>query len=201
MKPIHLNLASRPYRDYRPVYAVVVVMSLLTAFLMLNNVETYYRYTHETRATRTKIASVEAQAEQEQAAAKVVEQRLETLDLGRLNAQTRFVNAKLAQRAFSWSTLLDELESVVANDVRLIAVSPSFDDDEVNLRLTFAAKTAEGMIETINRMNDDPQFRSPFPSNESVKNGQYSFALSVRYLPPPVHTPAVQVKSSGKVTR
>jgi type IV pilus assembly protein PilN len=200
VKPIHLNLASRPYRDYRPVYAVVVVMSLLTAFLMLNNVETYYRYTHETRATRTKIASVEAQAEQEQAAARVVEQRLETLDLGRLNAQTKFVNAKLAQRAFSWSTLLDELESVVARDVRLIAVSPRF-DDEVNLRLNFAAKTAEGMIQTINRMNDDPQFRSPFPSNESVKNGQYTFALSVRYLPPPVHTAGVQVKSSGKVTR
>ena len=31
MKPLHLNLASRPYRDYRPVYAAVVVMSLLTA--------------------------------------------------------------------------------------------------------------------------------------------------------------------------
>ena len=31
VKPIHLNLASRPYRDYRPVYAVVVLMSLLIA--------------------------------------------------------------------------------------------------------------------------------------------------------------------------
>ena len=56
MKPIHLNLAARPYRDYRPVYAAVVVMSLLAAFLMLNNVETYYRYIHETKATRAKKA-------------------------------------------------------------------------------------------------------------------------------------------------
>ena len=43
MKPLHLNLASRPYRDYRPVYATVVVMSLVTAFLMLYPVETGYR--------------------------------------------------------------------------------------------------------------------------------------------------------------
>jgi hypothetical protein len=43
VKPIHLNLAARPYRDYRPVYAVVVLLSLLTAFLMLNNVESNYR--------------------------------------------------------------------------------------------------------------------------------------------------------------
>ena len=39
MKPIHLNLAARPFRDYRPVYAAVVAISLLTAFLMLNNIE------------------------------------------------------------------------------------------------------------------------------------------------------------------
>ena len=58
MKPLHLNLASRPYRDYRPVYATVVVMSLVTAFLMLNNVETYYRYTRETHSTRPKIATI-----------------------------------------------------------------------------------------------------------------------------------------------
>src|SRR6185436_1394311 len=42
----------------------------------------------------------------------IAEQKLQALDLAGLDAQTRFVNAKLAERAFSWSTLLDELESV-----------------------------------------------------------------------------------------
>ena len=51
MKPLHLNLASRPYRDYRPVYAAVVAMSLVTAFLMLNNVETYSAVTSLLRVT------------------------------------------------------------------------------------------------------------------------------------------------------
>lgn len=200
MKPIHLNLASRPYRDYRPVYAAVVVMSLLTAFLMLNNVETYYRYVHETRATRTKTASLEAQAEKERQSARAVEQRLAALDLSRLNAQTKFVNAKLYERAFSWSALLDELESVVANDVRLISVSPHFGAGPVQLNLVFAAKTAQGMIDTINRMNADPQFRDPFPANESVKDGTYQFQLTVLYIPPPVQT-STQLKSSLGVSR
>jgi hypothetical protein len=199
VKPIHLNLASRPYRDYRPVYAAVVVMSLLTAFLMLNNVETYYRYVHETRATREKTAAVEAQAEQQRQGAVAVEQRLAALDLKRLNAQTKFVNAKLYQRAFSWSTLLDELESVVANDVRLISVSPQFGGGPVTLHLVFNAKTAQGMIDTINRMNADPQFRDPFPANESVEGGTYQFQLTVLYIPPPVQTVA-HVKSRGEVS-
>ncbi len=185
MKPIHLNLAARPYRDYRPVYAVVVLMSLLTAFLMLNNVETYYRYIHETRNTRAKIASVEAEAARERENAAKVEQRLKSIDLAHLDAQTKFVNAKLAERAFSWSALLDQLESILGDDVRLVTVAPSFSDEgNIALSLSFQSKSSEGMITTLNRMNDDPHFRNPFPSNETqTPDGQFQFMLTSEYLP------------------
>ena len=191
MKPFHLNLASRPYRDYRPVYAAVVAMSLITAFLMLNNVETYYRYTRDTRSTRAKIASIEAQTQQERQREQAVQQRIKGLDLRRLSAQTSFVNAKLAERAFSWSTLLDELESVLVDDVRLVSVAPSFaDDGSIRLGLQFVSKSADGLIKTINRMNADPQFLQPFPGGQSALDdgGGYSFNLSVQYLPPPIPT-------------
>ena len=191
MKPLHLNLASRPYRDYRPVYAAVVAMSLLTAFLMLNNVETYYRYTRDTRSTRTKIETIEAQTKQERQREEIVKQRIKNLDLRRLSAQTSFVNAKLAERAFSWSTLLDELESVLVDDVRLVSVAPSFGETgAVELSLSLVSKSADGMIKTINRMNADPQFQHPFPSSQSVlkDGGGYSFGLSVKYIPPPIST-------------
>ncbi len=188
MKPLHLNLASRPYRDYRPVYATVVVMSLITAFLMLNNVETYYRYTRDTQSTRNKIATIEAQTQQEREREAAVQQRIKRLDLARLAAQTKFVNAKLAERAFSWSMLLDELESVLGDDVRLISVTPRFDQrGKILLALDFQSKTADGMIKTINRMNADPQFRNPFPSMQTARpEGDFSFLLTAEYVPPPV---------------
>ncbi|MFL6279156.1 MAG: hypothetical protein ACJ731_03530 [Vicinamibacterales bacterium] len=188
MKPLHLNLAARPYRDYRPVYATVVVMSLVAAFLMLNNVETYYRYTRDTQSTRTKIATIEKQTQQERESEAAVQQRIKRLDLARLAAQTKFVNAKLAERAFSWSMLLDELESVLADDVRLISVAPRFQPDgKINLALSFQSKNADGMIKTINRMNANPQFRNPFPSMQTeIAEGGFSFDLNVQYVPPPV---------------
>ncbi len=65
MKPLHLNLASHPYRDYRPLYAVVVLASLLIAFMLLNNIETGYRYVRDTRTTRDKIAQIDQQAQAE----------------------------------------------------------------------------------------------------------------------------------------
>lgn len=187
MKPIHLNLAARPYRDYRPVYAAVVLMSLLTAFLMLNNIDTYYRYIHETKATRGKIAEREAQAAQERSREAVSKRRLAQVDLGKLDDQTHFINAQLAERAFSWSVLLDDLENVLNEDVRLVSVAPSFaPDGSVKLTLAFETKSANGMIETMNRMHAHPKFQNPFPSNETkLDDGGYSFALGVDYLTQP----------------
>jgi hypothetical protein len=185
VKPIHLNLAARPYRDYRPVYAVGVVLSLLTAFLMLNNIDTYYRYVHETQATRAKIAQVEEQNRVELQKEEQARNRLKGLDLARLDSQTRFINAKLAERAFSWSKLLDELESILADDVRLLTVTPGFSEDRgIQLVLTFQSKSADGMLTTINRMNADSHFADAFPSSESVDdNGIYSFDLTAKYAP------------------
>lgn len=185
MKPIHLNLAARPYRDYRPVYAVVVLLSLLAAFLMLNNVDTYFRYIRETKSTRAKIADIEAQAQRERELAAAAQRRVQNFDVARLDRQTRFINAKLGERAFSWSTLLDELESVLADDVRLVSVAPQFQKDgSINLALVFQSKSGDGMITTINRMHRDPQFANPFPTVEQQIEGGYSFQLSVTYLPP-----------------
>jgi hypothetical protein len=184
VKPIHLNLAARPYRDYRPVYAAVVVLSLLTAFLMLNNVETYYRYVRETKSTRAKIAELEQQVAKERENEQVAKRRLQGLDLTRLDQQTKFINAKLAERAFSWSQLLDELESILVDDVRLVSVSPTFDKSgAIMLSLSFETKSNDGMITTINRMNADPQFADAFPTTESQIEGGYSFVINARYMP------------------
>jgi hypothetical protein len=185
VKPIHLNLASRPYRDYRPVYAVVVLLSLLTAFLMETNIETYYRYIHETQATRGKIAELEEQTKREHDRDEMARQRLKGLDLARLSAQTKFINAKLAERAFSWSRLLDALEAVLADDVRLISVAPSFDaNGRIDLSLDLQSKSPDGMITTINRMNADPRFAGPFPNMETqMEGGLYSFRITAQYRP------------------
>jgi hypothetical protein len=188
VKPIHLNLASRPYRDYRPVYAVVVAMSLLTAFLMLNNVETYYRYERDTSSTSGRIELLESKIRSERQRQEIAQRQLRNLDLATLDAQTRFINAKLTERAFSWSTLLDELESVLAQDVRLVSVGPKFNaDGTIALALNFEAKGPMGMITTINRMNADPQFSNPFPAAESRnEDGSFNFNLSVQYRPPAI---------------
>ena len=185
MKTLHVNLASRPYRDYRPVYAVVVVASLIIAFMMLTNFDTWYRYQRDTKNTRADIAKYETQIEQEQKKAELANEQIKTIDLVSLGKQSKFVNAQLAERAFSWSELLDRLEATMPNDVRILSVAPSFGDDgNVHLNLNCEAKSTDGMTNTINRFNRSPHFASPFPNSEAISpSGGFSFTLGVDYKP------------------
>lgn len=184
MKPIHLNLASRPFRDYRPVYAAVVVMALLTAFLGLNNVDTFLRYRTETKTTRANIARLEEQMADEQRKSATLTQRLKGVDLKLLASQAEFANTQLAERAFSWSELLDRLERVLPADVRLQSVTPSFaKDGMVHLAMNCVTKTGEGLSATINRFNADPHFANAFPFVETAMQGEYHFSLGVDYRP------------------
>lgn len=196
MKPIHLNLASRPYRNYTPVNVVAASMFVLTLILAWFNLDTYLRYKVETGATTAKIAEVQAQTAREKQLEESAQTRLASIDVKFLDDQTRFINTKLTERAFSWSALLDELESVLADDVRLLSIGPTFKPDgSINLALAFQSKSGDGMITTINRMHRDPQFFNPFPHNESVDGGIWSFNMDVTFRPPgPTTIGALEVK-------
>jgi hypothetical protein len=53
--------------------------------------------------------------------------------------------------------------------------------------MTFQSKTGTGMINTLNKMNADPQFRNAFPSNETgLETGGYEFTISAQYIPPAI---------------
>jgi hypothetical protein len=184
LKPIHLNLAARPFKDYRPLYAVVVVTSLIIAFLMLNNIDAYYRYVRETESTRAEIARIQKQIENEREAAQAAQTHIKGMDLTTLGNQTRFINAQLAERAFSWSELLDRLEDVVPRDVRIVSITPSFTESGI-VRLTMAceAKTSAGMVNTLDRFQRHPQFSEAFPGTQTNTGTGSSFSLTVDYRP------------------
>jgi Tfp pilus assembly protein PilN len=185
LRAIHLNLASRPYRDYRPVYVVVVLISLATAFLMLSNIDTYLKYVHETKTQRTKIEQLDAQTAQESQHADQLQSQVAGVNFKALNAEVKYVNSQLAERAFSWSELLDRLERVLPKDVRIATLAPSFDKNgAVRLDMSCVSKTADGLVDTINALNRDPAFSQPFPhSSETADGGVYSFSISVQYHP------------------
>jgi Tfp pilus assembly protein PilN len=184
VKPIHLNLAAKPYRDYRPYIAVMAIGWLLVALMALNNLDTWYRYQHDTKTTRDEIAALERQTDVERTKLQASQQRLRSINVPLMTAQTQYVNSRLAERAFSWSELLDRLERVLPDDVRLLAVSPTFNKNGfVHLNLSCVGKGDTSMVRTLDRFNRDSHFARPFPTSEDNTGNGYSFGIGVDYRP------------------
>ena len=184
MKPIHLNLASKPYRDYRPYIAVMALGWLLVALMALNNLDTWYRYQHDTKTTRDEIAALERQTGIERSKLEASQHRLSSINVPLMTAQTQYVNSRLAERAFSWSELLDRLERVLPDDVRLLSVAPSFNKTGlVHLSLSCVGKSGTSMVTMLDRFNRDSHFARPFPTTEDDTGNGYAFGISVDYRP------------------
>lgn len=184
MKPLHLNLAAKPYRDYRPFTLVMAVGWLLFLSLAYVNVSTYLDYKKATKETSAAIDRVERQTVDEHRKAEEAISRLARIDVKTLAIRTEYVNAQLAQHAFSWSELLDRLEHVLPNDVRIEGVAPHFEKGGlVHLTLICHGKSKDSMVQTIDDFNADQHFANPFPSVETMGDKETQFAIDVDYRP------------------
>lgn len=194
MKPIHLNLAARPWRDNRLVWALVALMLAVTGLLLFANVRAGYHYLISTRETRQTIERLEAERRREETTRDAIGQQIARVDMERLSVASRYINAQLAERAVSWSGLLDRLERVVPNGVRLTTLDPAVDKGgNITLSMSCVAKNSDGMVEMLNRMILDPHFDRSFPSSERTReDGSHEFTIQADYNPAGVATEVVR---------
>jgi Tfp pilus assembly protein PilN len=185
MKTIHLNLAAKPYRDYRPVYLTMAAMGLATLILLGYNVITGYEYLVETEQARGEIAELEKEAAGERTRAAELDARIEQIDLRALDLRSRFINAQIKERVFSFSGLLDDIENTLPHDVKLLSLNPTFDEEgTIRLSLACVARKRSGMLDLLDRLYADDSFQKAFPRSERAEpDGTYNFDIDVEYLP------------------
>lgn len=186
MRPLHLNLSSQPWQNTKPFWITVAVVAAVIAILLVNNVQAAWRYYVETEETRTAISEIQTRTTVERQAADRLQAQVEGLDRTELMRRVEFVNRQIVQRAFSWSQLIDHLERVLPDDVRLTSLRPSIDEEgPIMLALSCIAKNSDAYVDTIRQMTADPNFENPYPLSESTEGGEVRFTLRVTYRPDP----------------
>lgn len=186
MKPLHLNLASQPWQNTRPFWITVALTAAVIAILLAYNVQAAWRYYVETEETRTAISEIQMQTTSERQTARRLQEQVETLDRSDLMRRVDFVNRQIVERAFSWSQLLDHLERVLPNDVRLTTLRPTIEQDgPILLALSCISKNQDAYVDTIREITADPYFENPYPLSETTDGGEVRFTLRVTYRPDP----------------
>lgn len=207
----HLNLARRPFVNARPVARVALILWLAGGLLLLGNVTLFYGYLSGSSEARAELAGKREAIDREQRKIGQLEARLAGLELEEQNEQVDFLNRKIAERAFSWSQLFDELAAVMPDDVRLMQLQPASiggDDrpgarpstsgggsrsrrpegssDRVPLVLQIESKSPEALNQLVDNMFAHPAFDDPDFTREArdeENEDVVRFDVRVTYLP------------------
>jgi Tfp pilus assembly protein PilN len=182
------NLASRPFLNTRPVWLVTAAAGVLSLALIVLNI---FSYVHAGSALEPQIAQRDRLLVEQRALAagmSGIVADLEKVPWKSLGTRIDATNVILREHNFSWLVMLNDLESVMPYDVRILQVSPDVGTAQVDLHLKVVAKTREAMIEFLDNLIADPKFTRPTPATEVTpeqsESGSYQLLLSVQYHPP-----------------
>ncbi|MEO7795674.1 MAG: PilN domain-containing protein [Thermoanaerobaculia bacterium] len=193
------NLARAPFVNERPVRRLAVALWLL--FAIVGGLGAWQsrasRQDAGTRMAELVRLSKESVNAREQAV--TLESDLRSANLVAQNERAEFLNRRLAERSFSWSSLLETLAQTMPRGVRLMRLSPeSFASEPRNstakaqvgkrtrvaLRISGEAEETEALLEFVDRLYQHPAFEKPNLARESEKKDlKLQFELAVAYLP------------------
>lgn len=193
------NLAREPFANTRPLLRLSILLWLLALGLGAWNVHAYFASGAGATARRAELERLRSENAESRRRIETLESDLRRADLERVNLQTEYLNQRIAERAFSWNLLFDDLVGVMPRQVRVQRLAPEgFKDDKaartgrapvsterrVSLRISGEAADDEALLDFIDGLFAHPAFDSPNLSSESrTRTGDLDFELTVGYLP------------------
>lgn len=153
------NFARRPFQDDRPAWVVAGVLALAGAALLVANLRLYSDYRRQVADTRAEIASLEERQRKADRTAETARAALGSFRLSALAEESRALSRIVAERRFSWTTLLARLERTLPPDVGVARLEPRFDPQgEVSLGMSLLARGREAIVRTVSALSRDPAF-------------------------------------------
>jgi hypothetical protein len=186
VRPVTLNLASRPFRNNTVVGSALgiagmalVLASAYNLYVFLSYGSSYAQLQREQADDRVKIASLQ------------VEERRLVEEIRKRNFKKVFEEGKIASElivkgSFSWTRLFNTLETVIPPDIVMTAIRPNITNEGIVMRIEGIAKNHGALLTFETRLQQSPVFAKVFPANERRLNPSLpdiTFLLTCDYLP------------------
>jgi len=185
VKPLDLNLASRPFTNDTPLVVGLIVLALLAFGFTAYDVHAWLTADTRKATLESQIADHRVRMRQMKQEAERLQKELDGLDLEVLSAQAEFVADVLRQRNFSWTRLFNDLEDVLPWNVRLVSIRPSFEAGQILLSLDGVARHKKALFDFEEILEQSPRFSRVTPEGFRRAEGSNNvlFSLQVRYTP------------------
>jgi hypothetical protein len=180
------NFARRPFQDDRPIWVATAVLLLVGLVLFAANVRRVADYRRGVADIQASVDQLEARQHKAEARAQAARSSLSSYQVSAMAEESRGLARIVAERRFSWTTLLTRLERTLPPLVGITQLTPRFGrDGDVSLDMQLVAKGPELVVPTITALSKDPAFAHvELRSENSAEAGAadpYRFQLSSRY--------------------
>jgi Tfp pilus assembly protein PilN len=203
MRPL-VNLSSQPFRNRRLFWLAILLLFVVPSYFGLQAIGTM-------TLREAEIATRDAEIRRLQGELKKIEKPA-SVDVSISTDQNRQLVAAselVARRAFSWSSLLNDIERNLPAGVRVLRVAVTqiqpgerdgdigADETAATLGMTVIGKSNGDVTTMINKFHESGRFKV-FPLSKKAIEGteDVEFELKVEYLPP---APASRASLSNQI--
>jgi Tfp pilus assembly protein PilN len=195
---IRTNLSTRPFYNERAVHLWLLVGALLVAGATVLNVSAGLRYRHgDSEAARQADADEASAADMRQQIVKL-RGSVDPRQLDAASAAARQANELIDRRTFSWTELLNHLETTLPDEAHIVAVRPKLDRESgIVLTINIVARDVDDVNEFMENLEETGAFKNPRPTTERFnEQGLFESILEANYMPDTVRAAAEQPKAA-----
>jgi len=194
---IRTNLSTRPFYNQRAVHLWLLIGALVVAAATILNVTTGLRYRQGDNASARQADADEARIVELRQQIVKLRGSLDPRQIDTASAAARQANELIDRRTFSWTDLLNRLETTLPDEAHIVAVRPKLDrDNGIVLTLNVIARDVDDVNQFMENLEETGAFKNPRPTTERFnEQGLFESIIEANYLPESLH-PAPEPKAA-----
>lgn len=166
---ISVNLATRPFVELRPLFARLRLAMLALVLLAIGLGFALHSLNAEAKAAQAQMDDLKTRTLQFQQERQRNEARMHQPQNMAVLERSQFLNAVFAQKSFSWTAVMMDLEKVLPAGVQVTSIEPSISKEgEVNIRLRISGDRDKS-VQLMRNLETSQRFVAPRLAGESAQ--------------------------------
>ena len=166
---ISVNLATRPFIELRPLFARLRLAMLALALLAVALGFWLHALNGRAHVAQAKMEALRAKTQQFQRERQTNEARMRQPQNMAVLERSQFLNALFAQKSFSWTAVMMDLEKVLPVGVQVTSIEPMITKQgDVNIRLRVSGER-DRAVQLVRNLETSQRFIDPRLANEAAQ--------------------------------
>jgi Tfp pilus assembly protein PilN len=190
------NLSTRPFYNERSVRALLLAALLAILALTVFNVWWALSLRGEEQRLSARATEARARAGQLREEARGMTAQIDPRQMEAVANAASEANDVIAQRAFSWTALLADLEATLPDNVRVTSVQPRAERGVIRVALNVEAATPEALALFMDALEERGTFSNVLPRGQVTSEEGLEAGIEATYTAPPADAAAAKTAST-----